>query len=152
MLLMIGLLIRFPELLLHIESCLQGGETVCLAFFLIRCGCFMYEIRGCGQIPVCPVFFHTHSLYRRNACPGKYRIDLPAVYEIPGIQAVMTDDFSYTSVYEHVAYGHQAAVPVDVFPYEVVSRIPCMTGQQQPSASACRVTHPLAGLDRKSVV
>ena len=58
----------------------------------------------------------------------------------------MTDDFSYTSVYEHVAYGHQAAVPVDVFPYEVVSRIPCMIGQQQPSASACRVTHPLAGL------
>ena len=58
----------------------------------------------------------------------------------------MADDFPYASVYEHVAYGHQAAGPVDILPYEVVSRIPCMIGQQQSSASARRVTHPLSGL------
>ena len=57
----------------------------------------------------------------------------------------MADDFPYASVYEHVAYGHQAAGPVDILPYEVVSRIPCMIGQQ-PSASAGRVTHSLSGL------
>lgn len=58
----------------------------------------------------------------------------------------MADDFPYASVYEHIAYGHQAAGPVDILPYEVVSRIPCMIGQQQPSASAGRVTYPLSGL------
>ena len=107
---------------------------------------FSYDIRGCRKIPACPVFLHAHSLYHGNACPCKHGIDLPTVHEVSGIQAVMADDFPYASVYEHVAYGHQAAGPVDILSYEVVSRIPCMIGQQQPSASAGRVTHSLSGL------
>ena len=66
--------------------------------------------------------------------------------KFPGFRLSWQMTSPYASVYEHVAYGHQAAGPVDVLPYEVVSRIPCMIGQQQPSASACRVTHPLSGL------
>ena len=58
----------------------------------------------------------------------------------------MTDHFPDTSVDEHVAYGHHAAGPADVFSDQIVSRIVRMVCQQEPSASACGVSHSFPAL------
>ena len=58
----------------------------------------------------------------------------------------MTEHFPDTSVDEHVAYGHHAAGPADVFSDQIVPRIVRMVCQQESSAAACGVSHPLSGL------
>ena len=58
----------------------------------------------------------------------------------------MTDHFPDTSVDEHVAYGHHATGPADVFSDQIVSRIVRMVCQQESSAAACRASHPLSGM------
>ena len=96
------------------------------------------------EVPCLPVFDLAHSLYARDSRLCEEGIYVPAVYELVGQQAVMVDDFVHASVYEHVAYGHQTAGMVDVFPYQVVSQIPDMECQQQPPAPAGGVIHPFA--------
>ena len=64
----------------------------------------------------------------------------PAVHEVFGAEAVMVDDLTYAAMYEHVANGHQATGTVDIFCNQIITQVAYMICQQQPSASACRVT------------
>ena len=64
----------------------------------------------------------------------------PAVHEVFGAEAVMVDDLTYAAMYEHVANGHQATGTADILCNQIITQVAYMICQQQPSASACRVT------------
>ena len=93
-----------------------------------------------GHVPACPIFLLAHPANGRNARLSQCMVYHPAVHEVFGEEAVMVDDLTYAAMYEHVANGHQATGMVDIFCNQIITQVAYMICQQQPSASACRVT------------
>lgn len=90
------------------------------------------------------IFFLADASDGRQTAELQGRIDFPSVRKLVRHEAVVTDDLTDTPVNQHVAYGHHAAGPADVFTDQVIARKMYMVGQQQPSASAGRVTDAFA--------
>ena len=61
------------------------------------------------------VFLFLHASYRRYSRQGQSLVDFPSVGERLRLETVMNRSLPRTSVDEHVAYGHHAAGPADVF-------------------------------------
>ena len=86
------------------------------------------------------IFFLADASDGRQTAELQGRIDFPSVRKLVRHEAVVTDDLTDTPVNQHVAYGHHAAGPADVFTDQIVSRyVVRMVCQQESSAAACGV-------------